>query len=329
MKKRIVLSLTAITLLAALSMTLGGCSACSRGMSSSPPHVSSVAPVPESSSMPSHPESSLPHSESMPSSSGEASTLPALAMSADFLRIGALDGKAVTWGPGTQRDDHGRPTACLGLQKTYGSYNADFIAPDAPVVTLTFDQGYENGFTATILDTLHEKNVQGVFFLTGHYVRTQPALVQRMIDEGHILGNHTNNHLNFTKCSLEEAFEDAKWMQDALREQFGYELRLFRFPEGAFSERSLALVQQMGYRSVFWSFGYQDWDPNNQMAPADALKKVTGALHPGEVMLLHTVGKTNSLILGDLIDFIWEQGYTVGPYSAMCREASAETAASF
>ncbi|MEG1774833.1 MAG: polysaccharide deacetylase family protein, partial [Oscillospiraceae bacterium] len=297
--------------LLAVSSLLSGCSACSRDLESS-------VPAPISGSMPPASSHAAPPAppDSEPSDGSTAhSEIPTLAMSADFLQIGALNQEMVKWGPGTFQDDKGRSTACIGLQQQYEKYNVAFIGPeDSNTITLSFDQGYENGYTAPILDVLKEKGVTAIFFLTGHYLRTQPELVQRMIDEGHILGNHSNSHKVYaSQLSLEESFEDAKWMQDHLRDDFGYEMRLFRFPEGQFCEQSLALIQQMGYKSVFWSFGYNDWNPDAQPTHEAALARITKYLHPGEIMLLHSVSKTNAEILPEVIDLMREKGYEVGP----------------
>ena len=317
------LNRTAILLLCtalAAGAVIPGCSACSRNLdgASSISYAQVGDPddyVPDlpSSSLPDGwEESSAPEPESEP-----ALDLPALAMSADFLAIGKLSNEPVKWGPGTIQDDLGRSTACTGLQDRFGKYNACFIgAENEKTIALTFDQGYENGYTAPILDTLKEEGVRAVFFLTGHYVRSQPELVQRMIDEGHILGNHSDSHKVYCRdLSIEDSAADAIWMQNYLRENFGYEMRLFRFPEGEFSEQSLALMQQMGYKSLFWSFAYNDWDPNNQPDPAAARARIEKFLHPGEIMLLHSVSATNAQILPEVIDLIREKGYTVGPHS--------------
>ena len=188
-------------------------------------------------------------------------------------------------------------------------------AEDKTILNLTFDEGYENGYTAPILDTLKEKDVKAIFFLTGHYVRTQPELVQRMIDEGHILGSHSNEHKVYCKdITPEQSFEDAIWMQKYLRDNFDYEMRLFRFPEGEFSEQSLALMQQLGYKSLFWSFAYNDWNVNAQPAPDEAKEKIISFLHPGEIMLLHSVSSTNAEILPEIIDAVIEKGYDLTPF---------------
>lgn len=323
-------TLAVLSLALALALVNSGCSACSRNLDTSSSSMGSSNP---SSSMPAdepynsgNADSSGPSFDdddrSSSSSSSAAESLPTLAMSADFLQISTLSAEPVKWGPGHERDEQGRSTACIGLQSQYGdAHNAWFIAPaEGNTVTLTFDQGYENGYTAQILDTLKEKQVQAVFFLTGDYLRSAPELVQRMVDEGHILGNHTDRHKHYCdELSIEESLADAKWMQDEVRKQFDYEMRLFRFPEGIFSEQSLSLVEQMGYQSMFWSFAYNDWNRQNQMSPDAAMERVLGYLHPGEIMLLHSVGKTNAEILPQLIDAIRDKGYTIGPFEGMVR----------
>lgn len=246
-------------------------------------------------------------SSSMPSSAAEPT---AAAGSADFSQIGALDGSAVLWGPGHQADAENRPTAPIGLQEKYKDYNCLFIGDkDQKTIYLTFDQGYENGYTTPILDTLKEKNVRAVFFLTGHYVQDQPQLIERMVQEGHVLGNHTNKHIDTTEAPLETCQKDLQELNDMVREGFGVECKLFRFPEGKFSEQSLALVKQSGMKSVFWSFAYADWDPNKQMAPSDALEQLTSHLHNGAIYLLHSVSATNAAVLGDFIDAAKAKGY--------------------
>ena len=166
-----------------------------------------------------------------------------------------------------------------------------------------------------ILDILKEKNVKAVFFVTGHYCKTNPELVQRMIDEGHIVGNHSMNHPNFTTITPEEMYEEVKELHDYVQENFDYTMFLFRYPEGVFSEQSLAVLQDAGYQTSFWSYAYNDWDQNNQPDPDTAYQKVTGALHPGAIYLLHAVSETNSEILGDFIDEARSQGYEVSVYN--------------
>ena len=223
-----------------------------------------------------------------------------------------LEAKQITWGPGSILDSEGRPEACVRLQEQYGKYSAWFLGQNEDRVYLTFDEGYENGYTARILDVLKEKNVIAVFFVTMDYVVNEPKLVQRMIDEGHTVGNHTTNHPNLTKISLEEAKEEVQELHEYMLDKFGYEMILFRAPEGAISEQTMALLQSMNYENVLWSFAYHDWDVNQQMSCETALKKTTEQLHPGAIYLLHAVSRTNAEILGDWIDETRAQGYEFG-----------------
>ncbi len=276
---------------------------------------------------PSEPETGSVPEESAPE---EPESNPALAqynpkneiagkdeLSEEFKYLAGLSAEQVPWGPGRNFDPDGKPTACTLLQKEYGGYSADFVRVGDEFdnkIFLTFDEGYENGYTPAILDVLKEKNVPAVFFITLSYAKSEPELVRRMIDEGHIVGNHTAKHPNMTTVSPEEGYDNVADLHNYVKENFGYEMYLFRFPEGAFSEQNLALLQKLGYRSVFWSFAYKDWDPNNQYDNDTAFEKVTGSLHSGEIFLLHAVSKTNAAILGDVIDCVREQGYTFERY---------------
>ena len=233
--------------------------------------------------------------------------------------IAALSPAGVTWGPGRQFDENERPIACVDLEKKYDSYNADFVWLEEPYsnkVYLTFDEGYENGYTPAILDTLKAKGVKAVFFCTGDFVRSEAGapLVQRMIDEGHIIGSHSNRHPNMTKITLEKAREDIAALEALMKDKYNYEMDLFRFPEGEFSEQTLALMQQLGYSSVFWSFAYQDWDPANQWEEQRAKDYILEHVHGGEIMLLHAVSATNANILGEVIDTIRAKGFEIAPY---------------
>ncbi len=226
--------------------------------------------------------------------------------------IEQLDSKQITWGPGSILDGQGRPEACVMLQQQYGKYGAWFIGQEEDKVYLTFDEGYENGYTSQILDVLKEKNVSAVFFVTMDYVTKVPELVQRMIDEGHAVGNHTTNHPNMTRISLEDAKKEVEQLHEYMQSEFGYEMMLFRAPEGAISEQTMALLQSMGYENVLWSFAYHDWDVNQQMSYETALKKATEQLHPGAIYLLHAVSRTNAEILGEWVDAVRAQGYEFG-----------------
>ena len=224
--------------------------------------------------------------------------------------LSSLDNTKQGWGQGVQFDDLNRPLASLSFQEKYGKYDAYFIGEEEPALYLTFDCGYENGYTPLILDTLKEKDVQAVFFCVSDYVERQPELVQRMIDEGHVIGNHSDTHPCMPEQSVERCEQEIMNLHNKMLDEFDYTMTLFRAPAGEFSERTLAVTQQLGYKSVFWSYAYADWDPNNQMGPEAALPKITKALHPGAIYLLHAVSPDNAAILGDFIDAARAEGYS-------------------
>lgn len=226
----------------------------------------------------------------------------------------ALSTDPITWGPGTQYDTQGRPQACVSLQKQYGQYGAYFLGDNANAVYLTFDEGYENGYTEVILDTLKEKQVSAVFFITMDYAQKEPELIRRMIDEGHVVGNHSTNHPNMTTLSIEQVETEVMQLHEYISQTFQYDMYLFRAPEGAISKQSMAAVQSLGYRNVLWSFAYHDWDVTHQMDPSTALNKACSRCHPGAIYLLHAVSQTNAEILGDFIDSVRAQGYEFGQF---------------
>lgn len=259
--------------------------------------------------------SSEPEPESEPAVENEIGSLEEL--SPYFQEFSDLGSEQIPWGPGTNFDETGKPIACIGLQAEYGKWDTDFYRDGEEhkgKVYLTFDEGYENGYTPKILDVLKEKGVSAVFFVTLSYAKAEPELIQRMIDEGHVVGNHSSRHPNMTKITMEEMYAEVADLHNYISENFGYDMYLFRPPEGAFSERSLALLQKMGYRTVCWSFAYADWDPANQPEHQKAFERVTRSVHDGEVFLLHAVSETNTAILGDVIDHVRSEGFTFKKY---------------
>lgn len=220
-----------------------------------------------------------------------------------------IDMTKIGWGLGKDRNDKNQPIDAVNAEGKYADYNARFLVPDGQLL-LTFDSGYENGCTAEILNTLKEKEVKAVFFVTYDYCRTNPELVQRMVDEGHIVGNHSYTHPSFPDCSEDEIIEEVMVLHDYVAEKFGYTMKLFRFPKGEFSEKSLSIVKSLGYTSAFWSFAYSDWDTNAQPDPSEALQKIKDSTHSG-IYLLHSVSETNAQILGEIIDFWKSEGYKI------------------
>lgn len=258
--------------------------------------------------------SSSSEDESQSSSSEESEEPSKAAMSTDFSEIGTLSSKMDNGFPGGPVDERNRPSGPISYQEKYGKYDALFIVPDSNKIYLTFDEGYENGYTAQILDVLKEKGVKAVFFITYPYAKGEPELVKRMVDEGHVLGNHSTAHKNFTTISLDEAAQDIMKLHDYVKAQYGYEMYLFRPPEGAFSEQTLALAKQLGYKSMLWSFAYKDYDVNNQPITIEATNKIISKAHPGEICLLHAVSKTNADILDDVIDSLRNKGFVFADY---------------
>ena len=225
------------------------------------------------------------------------------------LDLSTYDSTAIVWGPG-HIQEHARPIDPTKLQEQFAEIGGKWLMEDDKHICLTFDEGYENGYTAQILDTLQEKNVKAIFFCTYDYVRDNPELVARMIDEGHIVGNHSYRHYNFTKVDIETATEEITFLHEYVMDKFGYEMKYFRFPEGAFSELTLALANDLGYETLFWSFAYADWDTSSPPDPSKAYDLITSSTHNGAIFLLHAVSSTNADILGSVIDNVREQGYT-------------------
>ena len=177
------------------------------------------------------------------------------------------------------------------------------------VLYLTFDCGYENGYTSKILDVLKEKGVTAAFFCTLPQARENKELIARMINEGHIVGNHSVNHPDFSSLSTEEIIEEVKGFDDYIRENFGYSSLYFRYPQGKYSEKSTAVLNELGFKCVFWSLAFADGDVDNQKGAQYACDTVLARLHPGAVILLHSVSSDNAGALADIIDSAVSKGY--------------------
>lgn len=194
-------------------------------------------------------------------------------------------------------------------------YGAYFIGDTSQKkIYLTFDAGYENGYTEKILDTLEKTGVHATFFLVGHYLKTCPDLVLRMEKEGHIVGNHTYSHPDMSEISNREAFrkelEEVESLYNTITTK--HMLKLYRPPQGKFSEENLRLAKEMGYTTVFWSLAYLDWNNDDQPNSDEAIKKLNSRIHNGAIVLLHSTSKTNCEILEELINGWKAQGYEFG-----------------
>ena len=196
-----------------------------------------------------------------------------------------------------------------------GGYYLDTKAADTDkVIYLTFDAGYENGNIAKILDVLKKHQAKGAFFVLGNLIKRDTGLVKRMLDEGHLVCNHTNQHRDMTKVTDPAKFrEELESLSAIMKEYCGCDVAPFyRPPEGRFSEANLKTASEMGCKTVFWSFAYADWDNRNQMSPEKAMKKVLSHTHNGEVILLHPTSATNAEILDPLLTEWEKQGYRFG-----------------
>lgn len=235
----------------------------------------------------------------------------AVAVSTPCITAYSADCTKIGYGQGTAVDSRNVPVDAAEFTSRYGDLDACALSGDDNRIVITFDQGYENGYTAKILDTLKEKNVSAIFFLTGDYAKKEKALVQRMIDEGHVLGNHGMTHASLPELTPAEAEEEIMSLHNYVLDEYGYEMQYFRCPCGEYSEATLEQIQEHGYKTLFWSFAYVDWKTDSQPLAGDGFKKLTESAHGGEILLLHSVSATNAEILGDVIDSFRAKGFEV------------------
>ena len=197
--------------------------------------------------------------------------------------------------------------------KELSQYDAVYMgSTEEKVLYLTFDAGYENGCTEQILDTLKKHNVKAAFFLVGNYLERNADLVRRMVEEGHVVGNHTMHHPDMSKLSTKEAFsKELSDLEQLFTSITGKELpKYYRPPQGVYSESNLQMAKELGYQTVFWSLAYADWDNSNQPTRAQALSKLLPRTHNGAVILLHSTSQTNAEILDELLTTWEKEGYT-------------------
>lgn len=227
----------------------------------------------------------------------------------DNSQIESLSNKKIGWGI-KRNDNHEQPDVGSTNKAILDKYQGMYMGNnESKKIYLTFDMGYEAGYTEKILEVLKQSDVKATFFITAHYLNTQPDLVKRMIDEGHIVGNHTVNHKSMPDCSLDTIKTEMMDLHSALYEKFGYEMKYARPPKGEYSERTVAYTNTLGYTTVMWSFAYDDWDEAKQGREEYGKKKILDNLHNGEIMLLHATSKDNANILDDVIKEIKNQGY--------------------
>lgn len=220
-----------------------------------------------------------------------------------------VSNKKIGWGI-KRNDNHEQPDVGSKNKKVLEENNGICLGNNEKKnIYLTFDEGYEAGYTPRILETLKENNVTATFFLTAHFVNTQPDLVKQMIEEGHIVGNHTVNHKSMPDLTEEQIKKEVMDLHHVLNEKFGYEMKYIRPPKGEFSERTLQMTNSLEYKTVMWSFAYEDWNEDKQPNEEEAKKKILNNLHNGEIMLLHGNSKTNTNILDSIIKEAKNMGY--------------------
>ena len=242
------------------------------------------------------------------------------------LTAGILSGSALetgNWGLSFRQEGAAPigPASAEQLKK----YNAAYLGDTSQqTIYLTFDAGYENGCTAKILDTLKKHNISAAFFLVGNYIEKNADLVRRMVDEGHIVGNHTMHHYDMSKLSDKASFsKELTDLETLYRDTVGADMpKFYRPPQGIYSEENLKMAQELGYKTVFWSLAYVDWKNDSQPSKEEAFQKLLPRTHNGAVVLLHSTSKTNAEILNELIGKWKEQGYRFGTLEELFRSAS-------
>ena len=269
-----------IIAIAALVITLGGCSSVRENIADNSAEIQSETPSPQ----------------------------PTAAITVPPAEYEKFNSSGTGWG--LVRKKNSPPDVDIKgstlLEENCGYY-IDKKQPKA--IYLTFDEGYENGFTAKILDVLQAQKVPAAFFVTGPYLKNQSELIKRMIDEGHIVGNHTVNHLNLPKQTAETVQKELGELNDMCESMYGTSMHYMRPPEGEYSEKVLKVAQDMGYKTIMWSFAYKDWDVNNQKGADYAFSQITPYLHDGEIMLLHAVSSDNAAALERVIEYAKGEGY--------------------
>lgn len=239
---------------------------------------------------------------------------------ADKISPASSDGN---WGLSFQEE--GKPpvaNATFDELKQYDAYYAEDT--EEKVLYLTFDCGYENGNTNTILDALKKHNAPATFFVVGNFLETSPDIVKRMVKEGHTVGNHSYHHPDMSKISTLEAFsKELSDLETLYKKTTGEEMvKYYRPPQGKYSETNLKMAQELGYSTFFWSLAYVDWYQDNQPTKEEAFQKLLGRIHPGAIVLLHSTSSTNAQILDELLSKWEDMGYRFKPLSDLVHSSA-------
>ncbi len=244
----------------------------------------------------------------------------AVAALVGIVLVGANAATATAFSWGLSFPQAGQPPRIDASASELSRYGAAYLGnTNEKVIYLTFDAGYENGCTEKILDALKKHNVPAAFFLVGNYIQKNPDLVRRMVNEGHIVGNHTMHHPDMSKIADKAAFQkELADLEGCFQTVTGKELpKFYRPPQGNYSTENLKMAQEMGYRTVFWSLAYVDWKNDAQPDAAAAMQKVLSRTHNGAVVLLHSTSETNANILDALLTAWEQQGYRFAPITEL------------
>ncbi|CDQ42071.1 MULTISPECIES: delta-lactam-biosynthetic de-N-acetylase [Virgibacillus] len=227
-----------------------------------------------------------------------------------FICMSTVSANGYGWGY-SKNSNHELPDIgkYKGMLDKYNAYYADDSG--AKNIYLTFDNGYEQGYTDNILNVLKKHDVPATFFVTGHYVDSKPDLVKRMVDEGHIVGNHSYHHPDFSIMDKDAIKEELETLEDAVAEVSDQkEIKYLRPPRGMFNENTLKWSKELGYIHIFWSLAFIDWETNKQKGWKYAYDQIMDQIHPGAIMLLHTVSSDNAEALDHIINKLKKQGYS-------------------
>ena len=249
-----------------------------------------------------------------------AAAAAALLLCGGMMAAGWLGAAIPTGGWGLSFQNEGKLPAGPVSQEKLAALDAAYADPDGgKVLYLTFDAGYENGYTAEILDILKKQEVPAAFFLVGDYLERNADLVRRMVKEGHIVGNHTMNHPDMSRVPSREAFgQELTAVEELYTDITGQTLpRFYRPPQGLYSQENLEMAKEMGYKTVFWSLAHADWNNDDQPDPDAAVDKLIRRTHDGAVILLHATSKTNARILDRLITRWKDMGYRFAPLTEL------------
>jgi len=235
--------------------------------------------------------------------------------------IGTPMVKAASYGWGFKRNnEHKCPDIGFYAREIEGTSTYYVGSFDYKHVYITFDAGYDNGVLAGILDVLKEKKIKSTFFVTGDFIKRESELLKRIVNEGHLVGNHTWSHRNITTLSFEELSSELGKVEIAYRNVVGIEMpKLFRPPAGSFNREALLRVQKLGYSTVFWSIAFKDWDTDNQRGGDYSYRHIMDNHHNGAIILLHSVSRSNLEALSKIIDSLRHQGYEIQNLDSLIR----------